>query len=315
MARFLALDLLKIKRPVHGAVRFFTLLGAVALLTASLRGQTMMQPASGAPASTNAAPVAPKGPAPAAANAVKPPAPAANVAKPPAPVATAAKPPAPPQILPPPIPDTFNRYGKIWAPSDDVAHPIKLNVQFPGVGEMKIPSQDELNVRDKLEQLATLSDDDIRAQLALWPPYAKMKLADEGQLLIRIQQFKEQRTHIAMDQARELGLVNSLTPEQKAKFEKEYWDKRLQMDHELAKQFDPIMKARQQKLKEDLFREFSTVGTAVPPPPGPKPPAPPAMPLAQTKPLDPTNTTTPPPPIMPIAQGKPAPGTTPPVAH
>ncbi len=67
------------------------------------------------------------------------------------------------------MPDTFNRYGKIWAPSDDVAHPIKLNVQFPGVGDLKVPSQDELSVRDKLEKLATLSDDQIRAELAQWP--------------------------------------------------------------------------------------------------------------------------------------------------
>ena len=57
--------------------------------------------------------------------------------------------------------------------------------------------------------------------------------------------------------------MNSLTPDQKARFEKEYWDKRLQMDHELAKQFEPILKAREQKLREDLFREFSTPGTAV----------------------------------------------------
>ncbi len=34
-----------------------------------------------------------------------------------------------------------------------------------------------------------------------------MKLADEGQLLIRIQQFKDQRTRVAMDKARELGAV------------------------------------------------------------------------------------------------------------
>ena len=77
---------------------------------------------------------------------------------------------------------------------------------------MKVPSQEELSVRDKLEQLATLSDDDIRAQLALWPPYAKMKLADEGQLLMRIQQFKEQRTKIAMDKAHRTRPVELTDP-------------------------------------------------------------------------------------------------------
>ena len=221
--------------------------------------------------------------------------------------------------VPPPVPETFNRYGKIWAPTDDVAHPIRLNVQFPGVGEMKIPSQDELSVRDKLEKLATLSDDQIRAELAQWPPYAKMKLADEGQLLIRIQQFKDQRTRIAMDKARELGLANSLTPDQKMRFEKEYWDKKLQMDHDLAKQFEPAMKAREEKLREDLFHEFSAPGAVMPPPANGS-----AVPLAQTKPA-PAPTSPPPasanppakPPIIPpIAEAKTtASGTTTPVAH
>jgi len=277
-----------------------TLLGAALVLTVPSRAQsttTMMQsaPAPTAAGPTNAAPAAPKGPAPATGNATKTP---------------------PPPT--PPVPDTFNRYGKIWAPSDDVAHPIKLNMQFPGVGEMKVPNQEELKQRDKLEDLANLSDDDIRAKLAEWPPYAKMKLADEGQLLIRIQQFKEQRTKIAMDRARELGLINSLTPDQKVKFEKEYWDKKLKMDHELAKQFEPIFKAKDQKLREELFKEFSTPGTLVPPPPAPKPPA---APIAQNKPGASTNapSATPPAstnvPPMPIAQGKPAPGAAAPVAH
>jgi len=192
--------------------------------------------------------------------------------------------------------------------------------KFPGVGEMKVPSQDELNVRDKLEQLAVLSDDDIRAQLALWPPYAKMKLADEGQLLIRIQQFKEQRTKIAMDKARDLGLLNSLTPDQKVKFEKEYWDKRLKMDHEMAKQFEPILKAREQKLQDELFREFSMPGTAIPAPPPPKPPA---APIAQAKAGTPAPVVPPSaakPPTTQVAQAKPgastnAPSATPPVAQ
>jgi hypothetical protein len=111
--------------------------------------------------------------------------------------------------------------------------------------------------------------------------------------------------------------VNSLTPDQKARFEKEYWDKKLQMDHDLAKQFEPIMKARDQKLREDLFREFSTPGSVVPAPPAPMaqakpgsptPPAPSPVPVPQ-------NTAPKPPVIPPIAQGKPAPGTTPPVVH
>ena len=294
MARFLALNSVKGTRLTRGSERLLALLGVTLLSGLSLNAQStmmMQSTAAGEAGTTNAAP--------------------ANAKAPAAPV-QANKPGQPPQTPPPPVPDTFNRYGKIWAPSDDVAHPIKLNVQFPGVGEMKIPSPDELNQRDKLEELATLSDDDIRAKLAEWPPFAKMKLADEGQLLIRIQAFKDQRTKVAMDKARDLGLINSLTPDQKVKFEKEYWNKRLKMDHELAKQFDPIVKAQQQKLSEELFREFSTVGTVVPPPPAPKSPT---IPVAQTKPAPLTNAPGATPPAVPIAQGKPAPGTTPPVAH
>jgi hypothetical protein len=166
-------------------------------------------------------------------------------------------------------PDTFDRYGKIWAPSDDAAHPLKLNMQFPGVGELKIPSQEELSVRDKLEQLATLSDADIRTQLDQWPPYDKMKLGDEGQMLIKIQQFKDMRTKTALAMAHELGLT--LTPEQQARFEKDYWDKQLQVDNELARQFAPIFKAREEKMQEELFREFSTPGMVGVPAQAPKP--------------------------------------------
>jgi hypothetical protein len=172
----------------------------------------------------------------------------------------------------PAAPDAFNRYGKILAPSDDAAHPVKLNLPFPGVGELKIPSQEELSLRDKLEQLATLSDADVRTQLDQWPPYSKMKLGDEGQMLLKIQQFKDLRTKIAQAQAHQLGLT--LTPAQQALFEKEYWDKQLQMDHELAQQFEPIFQAREAKMQQELLREFSPPGTAGAPAskPAPVPP-------------------------------------------
>jgi hypothetical protein len=206
---------------------------------------------------------------------------------------TAKTTPAPP-VAPPSPPDTFNRYGKIWVPSNDIAHPLKLNLQFPGIGEMKIPSQDELNVRDKLEQLATLSDADIRTQLDQWPPYAKMKLGDEGQMLVRIQQFKDLRTKTAAQKAHDLGLL-TLTPDQKQQFEKDYWDKQLQMDRELAQQFEPILKARQQKMWGELFREFSSSSLSGPPSQPTKPmtastsPYPAPGPVAAPMPQNPTH--------------------------
>jgi hypothetical protein len=49
-----------------------------------------------------------------------------------------------------------------------------------------------------------------------------------------------------------------LNPPQQARFEQEYWDKQLQVDRQLAQQFEPALKGAEQKLNEDLFREFSS---------------------------------------------------------
>jgi hypothetical protein len=200
-----------------------------------------------------------------------------------------AAPKAPATNAPPALPpDTFGEYGKIVAPSDQTAHPLKLKMPFPGVGEVKIPSADEMKMREKLEELAKLSDNDIRAQLEKWPAYGKMNLRDQGTMLQRIQDFRDYRSSVAKGKAHDIGLL-TLLPDQQVRFEKDYWDKRLQMDQELAKQFEPIFKAREQKMRDELYREFSSTS------PGPvadaaKPPDPgataatnaaPAMPMAQ----------------------------------
>src|SRR5260221_7814896 len=115
-------------------------------------------------------------------------------------------------VIPPLLPqDTIGRFGKIFTPSDEMSHPLKLNMPFPGVGEVKVPSQDELNMREKLEQLATMSDADLRAQLEQWPAYGRMNLKDEGVMLQRIQDFRDHHTRVAQDRAHKLGLVD-LTP-------------------------------------------------------------------------------------------------------
>lgn len=204
-----------------------------------------------------------------------PPAPA----KPAAPPTPAAPAPAKP-IVPPLPPDTMVRYGQgVVAPSDEAGHPLKLTMPFPGgVGEVKVPSQQEIDMRQKLEQLTTLSDADIRAQLEQWPAFSRMNLHDEGALLQRIQDFRTYRTKVAMQKAHDLGLLSSMTQDQKDRFEKDYWTKELQMDRDLAKQFEPALKAREQKVQEELFREFtvtSTVPVAQIPPPAPNKPAPP----------------------------------------
>ena len=164
----------------------------------------------------------------------------------------------------PPVPeDYFSRYGRILVPGTEMSHPLKLALPFPDVGEVKVPTADELVMRDKLEKLAALSDDDIRKQLEEWPPYGKMNLGDDGTMLMRIQQFRDRRAQIAKKAREELGL-STLTKEQQDQFDKEYWVKRLQMDRELAKQFEPIFQAQDQKLKEELFRKYSSSLAGVP---------------------------------------------------
>jgi hypothetical protein len=186
-------------------------------------------------------------------------------------------------------PEALGQYGKILAPGDQPAHPLKLRLPFPDVGQVKIPSQDELTMRDKLEQLAMLSDADIRMQLEKWPAWAKMSLRDQGQMLQRIQDFQDFRANVAKAKAHDMGLL-TLTPAQFAKFVKQYWDKRLQMDNELAKQFAPIYKAREQKLQDDLYKEFSVlnpvpVAQAPKPAPPPAPGAPANKPATTVKPV------------------------------
>ena len=212
---------------------------------------------------------------------------------PPSPTASAAPAKNP---VPPVQEDYFQRYGKILAPGTEPAHPLKLAMPFPDVGQIKIPSQEEIDMREKLEHLATMSDADIRQDLEKWPAFDKMSLADEGSMLMRIQQFKDRRAKIAQDRAHALGLL-TLKPDQLEKFEKEYWDKRMQMDRELAKQFDPVFNAHEAQIEEQLYREFSTPGQHVPPPPAPKPKPPTPPKVAQnSKPpaASPTATNKPP---------------------
>ena len=203
-------------------------------------------------------------------------------------------------ILPP---DTLGKYGKIVAPGDQPAHPLKLNLPLPTVGEVKIPSADELNMRDKLEQLATLSDADIRSQLAKWPAYGKMSLRDQGSMLMRIQDFRDYRSNVANRKAHDMGLL-TLTPEQLAKFEKDYWDKRLVMDHDLAMQFTPIFKAAEQKMRDDLYRKYSVVSQgpiAQAPKPAPSAPKPsPGHPVPTNPVIPPVATTPVIPPAKPV---------------
>ena len=185
----------------------------------------------------------------------------------------------------PPTPPTDDRYlakyGGILKVNDRPPYLYRLTMPFPGFGELKVPTSEELDMRVKLEQLAALPDAEIRAQLEKWPGYNKMSLTDEGAMLTRIQMIRDYRTKRAQQKAEQLGLF-TLTAAQQAQFEKEYWDKQLAMNRQLSKQLTPIIQAAEQKMNEDLFREFSSPGSLAQ---GVKPAKPPAaLPSIKTAP-------------------------------
>ena len=201
--------------------------------------------------------------------------PPAKPSAPPAPAVTTAKPPATnaAPVIPPGMQNTLGRYGNIVTPGDQAAYPLRLRLPSPNESEVRIPKPDDLTKRAKLEALANMTDDEIRKQLAAWPAYTKMSLRDQAMMLVRIQDFRDYHAKFAMQKARDMGL-STLTPAQQAKFEKEYWDQRLKLDQDLAKQFQPIYQAREQTMNDQLFREFSSAMPAPAPPapkPGPKP--------------------------------------------
>ena len=213
--------------------RFFALIAALSISGGlSLPAQTpMMAPSSDATPGAASAPAKPGQPAP---------------------------PPAKPE-------DYFVRYGKILAPNDRPPYPFKLAMPGPGFGELHVPRPEELAMREKLERLATLSDAQIRDELEKWPAYGKMSLGDQGAMLTRIQQFRDFRTKMAQKKAHDLGLL-TLNPQQQAQFEQEYWNRQLQLDRQLAALFGPMVEGSEQKLNEDLFREFSASKMQIPPP-------------------------------------------------
>jgi len=271
MGRFVPLEL---STRVLSRRAFTAGLGLIVSCGAALRAQTALPTPPAKAPSTNAAPAKP---------------PAGNVA--------AVKPPAPAPALPPGMQNTLGRYGNILAPGDQLPYPLKLKLPFPSDAEVRVPKPDDLVKRQKLEELARLSDDDLRKQLAQWPAYGKMSLRDQGNMLQRIQDFRDYHARVAQQKAHDMGLL-TLTPEQKTRFEKEYWDKRLKLDQDLARQFQPIYQAREQTMNDELFREFSSSAPApAPQAPKPAPPAP-VKPVASTAGPSVTNT------APPIAQAQ-----------
>lgn len=123
----------------------------------------------------------------------------------------------------------------------------------------------ELEMRDKLETLSKLSPQELDAELQKWPRYQQMDLGERAKLLQRIQEFKDRRHKAAENKARELGL--QLPPEQFAKFEQLYWEKRTKADRQLWQEMEPRRKALDQQINSELKQEFGSPGAPSAPPP------------------------------------------------
>jgi hypothetical protein len=119
----------------------------------------------------------------------------------------------------------------------------------------KFPFQDH-ELRGRLDQLAQLSDEELKAHLEKWPRYKEMTLAEQSRFLMKIAEFRERRKKQAEMKAKELGL--QLTPEEQKEFEKRYWEKRLEMEQQIFQELEPRRKELERQLNELLKTEFGT---------------------------------------------------------
>jgi hypothetical protein len=156
---------------------------------------------------------------------------------------------APPTTTPSPAPQPSSF-------PTDASHPLKLNFPFGWIGELKLPTKDELIYRDKLETVADLTDLQIRDLLEKWPPYNSMSLSDQGKMLQRIQDFRDRRNKLAQDEAQKLGLT-TLSPADQQAFTKLFWLRRRQADEALLADFQAKYDAKQGEIDHEMEQVFA----------------------------------------------------------
>jgi hypothetical protein len=133
---------------------------------------------------------------------------------------------------------------------------VRLNFPFAWVGELKLPTKDEISSRDKLEFLGDMSDQQIRDELEKWPPFNGMSIGDQGRMLVRIQEFKDRRSKLAQDEQQKLNLTN-LSPTDQANFKKVFWQMRREIDDDLIADFQARYDAKQAELDHALVSKFT----------------------------------------------------------
>ncbi|MEI9997724.1 MAG: hypothetical protein WDO13_00375 [Verrucomicrobiota bacterium] len=250
MARFLPLNVRGARLDFLAAAGL-SVLAMLIVLAAPARAQAPMQAAPPPPPAAKAPPT-PAG------------APATNAA--------AAHPP-----LPKPVQNTLSRYGNIVLPGDAVQYPLKLKLPFPGVGEVKVPKPDELVMRQKLEELARLSDDDIRKQLAQWPAFSRMSCETRGARCCSASRISAITAPATPCRRRTTWACSRSRPTSARSSSANSGTSGCRWTRSWPSSSLPVFQAREQKLEADLFREFSsaTPGPAAPAVPAPRPPAPP----------------------------------------
>lgn len=126
----------------------------------------------------------------------------------------------------------------------------------PHVGRMMSMDGKENEMRERLGQLATLSDDQLKAELTKWPRYQHMSLGEQSKFLAKLQEIRDRQKAMAAAKARELGL--NLSPEQKTAFESSYLQKRMAMERQLWKEMEPRRRQLESQISQDLMKEFGT---------------------------------------------------------
>jgi len=122
-----------------------------------------------------------------------------------------------------------------------------------------IPNRHEVEAREKLQELAKLSDEQLTAELHKWPRYQKMTFGERAKFLQRIQDIRDHRKNMAVNRARELNL--NLNPEQQAAFEKSYWDKKIVAEKQLSAETEPRRKELDEQMNQQLLKEFGSAQT------------------------------------------------------
>ncbi|VVM08148.1 hypothetical protein MAMC_01991 [Methylacidimicrobium cyclopophantes] len=118
------------------------------------------------------------------------------------------------------------------------------------------PEGGSWEMRQKIVPLLELPDDRLLEELQKWPRFQKMNLEQKGRLLERIARMRVERVRAAEREAKRLGLT--LSEDQRAAFQRQYWQRREEMIRQLWKETEGRRKALREQLDKELKTEFAT---------------------------------------------------------